>query len=244
MLKDRKITTDKVYLGDSKQYVAQFPDDSIDMIVVDSPLGLYNYGAVRFSRMPDGSDVEKTEEFEGTILPNWLTDCYRILKPNRVMLAHFPSSQIYTYENYEKTMDNSIRQARFNFVDRIFLCEYPFIEKKESFNKETVLNNHGFIKVFSKGDPIYFTDKRLLVDFSEAPGLSQRSIELYKKLILQYTSKRMVILEPFAGSACLGEATIALDRQYVGMEMMPKIFAEAFRRILKAKKLKDDYAKN
>ncbi len=239
MYENKTITTDKVYLGDSKEYMTQFPDDCVDMIVVDCPLGLYNYGGVRFSRLPDGSDVEKTEMFEGTILPNWLIDCYRILKSNRVMLVHFPSSQIYKYNNYEKTMDNSIRQARFNFVDRIFLCEYPFTEKKESFDKETVLKNHGFIKVFSKGDPVYFTDERLLVDFSEAPGLSQRSIELYKKLILQYTSKRMVILEPFAGSACLGEATIALARQYIGIEIVPKTFAEAYRKILKARKDKN-----
>ena len=72
--------------------------------------------------------------------------------------------------------------------------------------------------------------KRHVVSFSKDHP-TQKPLELMEWCILQLPSDAETIIDPFMGSGTTGVACANLDRKFIGIELEPKYFDIACRRI-------------
>jgi len=63
---------------------------------------------------------------------------------------------------------------------------------------------------------------------------TEKPLGLMSKLILQFTDKGDTVIDPFMGSGSTGVACMQLGRNFVGVEILPKYFKIAERRIEQA----------
>ncbi len=71
---------------------------------------------------------------------------------------------------------------------------------------------------------------------------SQKPVELLEYLIRTYTSRRQLVLDNCMGSGSTGVACVNTGRDFIGMELDPKYFVIASRRILGAREVRSNDA--
>lgn len=68
---------------------------------------------------------------------------------------------------------------------------------------------------------------------------TQKPVELLKFIVASYSTNAAIILDPFMGSGTTGVAAVQLGRKFIGIELEPKYFDIACRRISEAMKQPD-----
>lgn len=67
---------------------------------------------------------------------------------------------------------------------------------------------------------------------------TQKSLQLMKDLISVHTNKNQLILDPFMGSGSTGEASLLLERRFVGVEMSAEYYEMSKKRLMKYENLR------
>jgi DNA modification methylase len=101
---------------------------------------------------------------------------------------------------------------------------------------------HGVSKWNGGGRRNYFTFPTNSSD-REGTHPTEKPVALMLELVTLFTSLDETILDPFMGSGTTGVAAVKLGRQFVGIEIEPKYFDIACRRISQAIKQADLFVK-
>jgi len=219
-----------LYKGDSTNILQQFPDNSVDLILTDPPFGC--------NASMKGDYCDK-EEYIKQLIPVWMKEFNRILKPNNYIFIYVPTLYI---ENWIIPF-----KVNFNFLN-ILAVENMKVGRQY---KDRFRHNCQLILVGSKGKPKGFnnvdwikTSESWLKDKrnpnpkpytstypSYIPNYYKATVEksvghpdeknwkLIEKFIQITTSKEEVILDPFSGSGSTLYATIKSDRKCIGIEI-------------------------
>ena len=204
----------KVLCGNCLELMKDIPDNTVDLIVTDPP-----YNLKRF----EGDDFTE-EEFKNFSLL-WLRECYRILKPNKLLFFTFWSDGMYE-------MYNIVKKTNFNFIQTL-IWYYPnisgfkgkqqytrtfdpiFVLSKDKPRKLKVQKGPGFgsgdcwnmLKI-CKPQSNFKTDKLI--------HPTQKPKELFKRIIDENSDKNDIILDHFCG---VGTFLFGCnDRNFIGMD--------------------------
>ena len=105
-------------------------------------------------------------------------------------------------------------------------------------------NQHELIIAARWNDAEFNEDGKLRADVidrdaslsAERDHPVEKPVELLMDLIEPTTKPGMTVLDPFAGSGTTGAAAIALERQFIGIEIEPKYFDIACERLTNAQR--------
>ena len=217
----------KIYNEDCLIGMKKINDEVIDLIVTDPPYNLNKF-----------KDDNKTEdEFKEFVL-KWLNECYRILKPNKLLFFTFWSDGMYE-------MYNLIKQTNFKFIQTI-IWYYPnissfkgksqytrtfdpiFVLSKDKPRKLNIQKGVGFgtgdcwnmLKI-CKPQSNYKIDKLI--------HPTQKPKELFKRIITENSNEGDLILDPFCG---IGTFIYGCEkRNYIGFEFDKQWFELAAKQL-------------
>lgn len=105
------------------------------------------------------------------------------------------------------------------------------------------MKNCEFVGFFFKGKAFYVTDcgaKQLIKCAQENYGdhPTTKPVALMEHYISQSTKPGQVVLDPFMGSGSTGAAAVKTGRKFVGIEIDPKYFDLACRRVAEAQNMR------
>lgn len=211
----------KVICRNCLEVMKGIPDESIDLVLTDPP-----YNLNRFKDNDNKTDVEFIE-----FSLEWLNECYRVLKENKLLFFTFWADGMYE-------MYNIIKQTKFNFIQTL-IWYYPnisgfkgkpqytrtfdpiFVLSKSKPRKLNIQKGAGFgtadcwnmLKI-CKPQSNYKMDK--LVHPTQKPK------ELFKKIIMENSNEQDLILDPFCG---VGTFLYGLEnRKGIGIEINPDYY--------------------
>lgn len=201
-------------LGDCLELMKDIPDKSIDAVIADPPYGK-GENIVHYGNCPAYDD---SYSWNNEIPKNVVFDNIFRVSKNQIIFGgnYFP----YLWKTPCKG---------FIFWDKI-QCSKLHADGEliwTSFNRN------------AKQYRYYFSGNRYgWVNFIKGVGKpsnrqhpTQKPVELLIKLIIDYTTEFQTILDPFMGSGTTGVACVQTGRNFIGMEIDPKYFDIAQRRI-------------
>ena len=222
------LEVNKIYHGDSLELINDIPDKSVDMILEDMP---YNITACKWDVKIDLEQYWKSRK--------------RIIKDNGVIVltASQPFTSMLVMSNlkmfkYDWVLD---KKSVTNFAAvkyqplRRHESILVFYNKNTTYNpmmrKETILGNFGKKSttggnVCGKlglnyktqvGYPVSIIQFRRPNNLDKDGNLhsSQKSVDLFRYLILTYTNENDLIVDGFAGSGTTGVAAIKTNRNFI-----------------------------
>ena len=102
------------------------------------------------------------------------------------------------------------------------------------------LPGFGSVNGVVKSDRIHFTGGSAKINKSEGEGHTcPKPLSFTQRLLLRFSSEGEIIVDPFMGSGTTGVAAVKLGRRFIGIEIEPKYFDIACRRISEALKQPD-----
>jgi len=211
-------------LGDALDILKKLPDNSIDTIVTDPPYGVLG-------------KTQKWDKFDSNsafadFTQKWMELCYDKAKPD---------ASLYTFygQKFMKEMFNM--QTRWQ-LKRMLIWWHPNLAKP---TRKMYLWTYDPIFYFVKGKPHFdanFSSSEN-VDVFRIPKPqsnwknnfrfhpASKPVELVKKLIKVSTKEGDTVLDPFMGGGTTGMACKLLNRNFIGIEIMPEYFKIAKNRI-------------
>ena len=218
--------TVKLYLGDCLEIMQELEDGSVDAVITDPPYGVEWQSNWR----DDKFDVITNDD---QIYLDWI----------KLIDAGF----LYCFSKW-KTMQEFINAIN----DTAFIVKDVLIWDKKSHGagdlKSYAPCYEMVIYANRNGNKLHFKNRRQnvlrywRVD-GGATGIStnnvlchpaQKPVELLKGLILDCTSPGDTILDPFMGSGTTGVACVQTGRNFIGIEIEPKYYEIAEKRIAEA----------
>ena len=233
----------KLYLGDCLEVMKEIPDKSVDAILTDLP-----YGTTACS-------WDEIIPFE----PMW-EQVKRICKGVFVTTASQPFTSKLVMSNldwfkYEsiwiKTKPSNFMLAKYQPLkyheNIIIFCENsmtynPQMERRKEKNKRNNkprmnINNITGTELYCKNsagnnDFIYPKSYKKFIkgsNLNDHP--TQKPVQLYRYLIKTHTNKHDTVLDIAMGSGTTGVACVQTGRKFIGIEIEPKYFEIAVKRI-------------
>jgi len=201
----------KLYLGDCLEVMKSIPDKSVDAVITDPPYGIGEDGGLK-ARYRNGDGRKKgiiKHEYRG-----W--DKTRPKKEYFIKISKIAPLNIIFGGNY--------------FAD-LLPPSSGWIYWDKNIGGD-----------FSDGELIYTNQNVALRDFRIHPFAdlrggkdrehpTQKPVGLLKWIILQRTNEGDTILDPFMGSGTTGVACVQTGRNFIGIEIDPKYYAIAEKRI-------------
>jgi site-specific DNA-methyltransferase (adenine-specific) len=248
-----------LYNGDSIFLLNQLPDNSIDMIFADPPYNLSNGGfTVHAGRMVSVNkgdwDISRGFADDYDFHHRWLEACKRVLKPSGTLWVSGTYHSIYQCGHALQALGYHILNdiswfkpnASPNLSCRFFTASHETLiwvrkdkKAKHTFNYEHMkegdwsedkLKKPGLQmrSVWSIGTPRPEEKK-----FGKHP--TQKPLDLLKRIVLSSTKKGDIVLDPFAGSATTGIASILHGRKFIGIDLDKNYLELAKKRALDIK---------
>jgi site-specific DNA-methyltransferase (adenine-specific) len=244
------IEIDRIYLMDCREGMKAMPTGCVDLIVTDPPFAIEfrakrsNYNRTQ-SRVLEGyNEIPKEEYYEFTL--SWMREAYRVLKD---------SGSMYVFSGWNNLRDilNAIEEIGFEVVNHI-IWKYQF----GVFTRRRFVTSHYHCLYVCKDDRLrrFYPDSRFPIDSRENGKGSARyrdmedvwyipreywngDVKTPTKLpaaliqkILAYSSvEGDVVLDPFLGSGQVAVVAQAMNRHYIGFEIVPEYYHFALRRL-------------
>jgi site-specific DNA-methyltransferase (adenine-specific) len=198
----------QIICGDCLEVMKTFPDESIDLIIVDPPYFLpAEHYQTRKQFRRNFADLGILEHF----FKDFFQEILRILKKDKHLYV-FCDGQSYPLFYYYLYGD--VKSAR------------PLIwDKKTSINAYTWRHQHELI-IFAEmpnavpipsGDGDILRFSAVNVDVRKHPA--EKPVALLRKLILKSSKKGDIILDPMCGSGSALEASLSVDRKFIGIDI-------------------------
>jgi adenine-specific DNA-methyltransferase len=205
----------RVITGDCIEVMQEMPEASVDCVITDPPY-LVNY------QSRDGRGYQNDDPQDTSWLVPAYTQMYRVLKPNSFCVSFygFPKAEAFLA---------AWRQAGFDPIGHlVWVKPYASSEK-------FVRYFHEQAYLLAKGRP---RKPRLrLPDVFEweytGNGLhpAQKPVMAILPLVMAYSEKGDIVLDPFAGSGTTAVAAKTLGRRYVVIELDPTYAAKSEERL-------------
>ena len=216
----------KLYLGDCLEVMKSIPDKSVDIIFTSPP---YNCG-LPYESYDDNLPPDEFYKFN----QSWMAECSRILADDSRMYVVCSDKLLFDLVDISKDLEIGFAQllvwCKPNLSggsgkitgDWNYLTEnIPLFRKGKRtamLNGET--NTHNFF-VIPQPQSNFVVDQKVHV--------AQFSLDLPKR-ILSRTPGR-IALDPFMGSGTTGVACVQTGRNFIGIEIDPKYYGIAEKRI-------------
>jgi len=206
-----------LYRGDCLEVMGRMPDNSVDCVLTDPPYGL-NYGY-------EGYD-DTRENLRKLI--NGLFS-YRNMFVRMIILCG--PTQIHEYPESDWvgaiTWDTTGSLCRFGFSQWTPILIYGDDVKRGFKSINGVLKSDTFH--IRGGSSVGFRRSK-----EESLHPCPKSKHIMDYISRRYTNQRESIIDPFMGSGTTGVAAVNLGRAFIGIELEPKYFDIAVRRIRQA----------
>lgn len=227
-----------LYVGEAVETLSGLPDESVDCVWTDPPYLLSNGGITCVAgRMVsvDKGDWDKSKGIEADYQFNlgWTRECYRVLKPTGTIwvsgtLHIYPSIGMALLRNGFRLLNDIIWEKPNpppNLGRRTFTHSTEVVlwaskapkgsRHKYTFNYDEMRRENGGkqMKTVWRFTAAGKSEKR----FGKHP--TQKPIALIDRCIRASTNLGDVVLDPFAGTASAGVATLKLGRRFIGVEI-------------------------
>lgn len=222
--------------GDCLDLLKKLPDDSVDLIVTDPP---YEFAAHRGGGAFGSKKREYHNQLEDSDITNGfdtkiLDELTRVMKKVNIYIW-CNKEQIKMYLDYFKDYN----------MDLLVLCKtnpVPTCNNKYLSDIEYLLffREKG-VKVFGE----YATKHKYYVmptnkaDKKKYNHPTVKPLEIIENLIINSSEENQIVLDPFMGSGTTGEASIKLNRNFIGIEIDKTYFNTAKERIERIEKVKN-----
>ena len=213
----------KLYLGDCLEIMKSIHDKSVDAVITDPPYGVnYDGGAANVVKREKLANDANSKIYNQSI-----RDIYRIIKDGGsgyIFYATACSHAVYPtiYELF-----GHYQQLVWHKTNATFGCVFA----RYKFDYEPLI-------YVCKGSPSVWngsTKQRATLEYSREPindlHPTQKPVHLIKKLIMNSSNNNDIIFDPFMGSGTTGVACVQTGRNFIGIEIDPKYFAIAEKRI-------------
>lgn len=197
--------TSRVLCGDCREVMREMPSGSVDLVVTDPPY-LVNY----VSR--DQRRFANDNPRDASWLPATTQEIYRVLKDDSFFVC------FYGWHTVDQFLA-AWRNAGFRTLEQlVWVKDYPS-------SVGTVSRYHEAAYVLAKGRPPrpQLVLKSVLEWQYTGNTLhpSQKPLLAVLPLILAYSQKGEIVLDPFTGSGTIPVAAQLAERQYIGIELDP-----------------------
>lgn len=219
----------KIYLGDCLEILKGFPDNSIDMILTDTPYGINFKSNMdtsnRFDYIENDDNLDFFEPF--------IIQAYRLLKENSCIFLFC------RFDNYPYFY-NTVTKCNLDVKNCLVW------EKNKALGglgdmQGSFLNNYEFVLFAVKGRKILFPDGYerefgLIKDDSISSPMqlqypTQKPLGILRKLIGICTDKNDIVLDAFCGSGSTCVACKQTGRNYIGIDINPNAVLLANKRL-------------
>ncbi len=234
--------TNAIYCADARN-MGEVEDGSVQLVVTSPP---YNVGKPYLGH----ADAMSFGEYLALLDAVW-RECYRVLCRGGRLAVNVASTGRQPYVPLHSYITQQLLGLGMLMRGEIIWDKGPSVGVSTAWgsfsraSNPTLRDVHEYILVFSKESP------RLEVTSGEGSGISNqdfvewtRSIwtfrtesnnghpapfpeELPRRLILLYTNRNDVVLDPFMGSGTTAAAALRLQRRYLGYEISPQYCALA-----------------
>ena len=223
--------------GNCLELLPQLDAETIDCIWADPPYFLSNGGSTCVSGKrakvdKGGWDVSKGVLEDHQFNTQWLTECYRILKPTGTIWV---SGTIHNYPSiafamqtigfrilndivWEKPAPSPNLGCRcFTHSTEILLWASKGAKAKHCFNYEEMKAENGDKQMKN----VWRFSSPAKVEKQHGKHPTQKPIALVDRCLRASTNPGDSVLDPFAGSGTTGVAALRLKRKFLGIEMNP-----------------------
>ena len=218
--------------GDCLDILKQIDNESVDLIVTDPPYKITsrgnggNSGGMFQKKDVNNGKVFKTNDLE---IEDWLPEIYRVLK-----------QQSHCY-----IMTNNKNIA--HYLDVINKSDFHFIKcliwvKDNKIMGQTYMSQFEYIIMCRKGghkkindcgvsDVLHVPNKKTKDENNKTIHDTEKPVDLMNILIANSSKEDEVVLDPFMGIGSTGVAAVALNRNFIGIELDNHYFEIAKERI-------------
>jgi site-specific DNA-methyltransferase (adenine-specific) len=205
----------RIISGDCLTVMGEMPAASVDAVITDPPY-LVNY------RSSDGRGYRNDNPNDASWLAPAFAHIYRVLKPDSFCVSFygFPKAEAFL---------SAWRRCGFDIVGQlIWVKPYASAEK-------FVRYYHEQAYVLAKGRPAK-PKVRLpsVLDWRYSGNElhpTQKPVMAMLPLVMAFSAKGDIVLDPFAGSGTTAVASQELGRRFIGIELDPDYAAKAQQRV-------------
>jgi site-specific DNA-methyltransferase (adenine-specific) len=196
----------QVWLGDCREILPGLP--RVDAVVSDPPYGMAWDGKVTVGKGGHGKTGAKAKHYGDTILGDDVP-----FDPSP--FDHIKQRLFWGFNHFPERLSKGRALVWIKRSDEGF---GSFLSDAE-------------LAWCSSGHGVYcFRDQTLMADTKNRAHPTQKPVPLMKWCVEQFP-KAEVILDPFMGSGTTGVACVQLGRKFIGIELEPRYFDIACRRI-------------
>jgi adenine-specific DNA-methyltransferase len=205
----------RIITGDCIEVIQEMPEASVDCVITDPPY-LVNYHS------SDGRGYQNDNPQDTSWLAPAFAQMFRVLKPDRFCVSFYGWSKAEAFLA-------AWRQAGFYPIGHFVLVK-PYATQEKF-----VRYYHELAYLLAKGHPskprIRLAD---VLDWRYSGNEihpTQKPVMAILPLIMAYSEKGDIVLDPFAGSGTTAVAAQELGRRYIGIELDPSYAAKAEARV-------------
>lgn len=233
--------------GDCLEEMKKIADKSIDLVLTDPPYNISKENDNRDRSKLNSPimrresplkydfgvwDNMKREDFL-TFTKNWLKECCRVLKDGGTIISFFNKEDI-SLLGWEAKKENIRTRTIFTW------CKTNPVP---SFRKVNYLSATEFIWIGSKGDKSWVCNFKMQKEmknyfitsnksaYGETEHPTEKPRSLINHLVEIHSNNEDKVLDCFMGSGTTGVVCKELGRNFIGIEIEPKYFEIAKRRI-------------
>jgi site-specific DNA-methyltransferase (adenine-specific) len=244
MVRKETIGDATLYLGDCREAMAQFADQSVDMIWTDPPYGHSNHDGDFNARLNEHRGIESkpivNDDADGMrdVVDAMLTEAARILRADCCCCCCCccggggGGGPRPTFAWVADRMD----RAGLSFFHSVIWDKInPGLGWRYRRQHEMIMVAHR-----AGGKLLWANDKRATPNiFAFMPPRNrqhpnEKPLELVSHFVEFHSTHGQTILDPFMGSGTTGVACAKLGRTFIGIELEPRYFDIAVRRIEEA----------
>lgn len=225
----------KIVNEDSRIFIKNIPDHSIDLILTDPPYNLSNYsiGNIKLSWRKDiNNDLAEWDKISFNP-EEWVDDFIRILKPTGNIFAFTsynllgkwhtifdPLFDTFQFMVWHKTNPvPKIRKAGFLNSCELIVCVW---NRGHTWNFTNQKDMHNFIE-----SPICMGSERL----KNPKHPTQKPLKILYHIIKIASNENDLVFDPFMGVGSTGVASLELNRRFLGVEIDEIYFKAAKERL-------------
>ncbi len=238
---DKILSVNKIYNMDCLKGMRNLPAGSIDLVITDPPFAI-DFGAKRSnynrsqSRVLDGyQEIPCEKYYEFTLC--WMREVHRLLKN---------SGSMYVFSGWNNLKDilNALDETGFTTINHI-IWKYQFgvvtrrkfvtshyhclyvckDEKKRKFFPYARFSRYdrepagGSLHYRDKED-VWYVKREYWIGDRKTP--TKLPFELVKKMLEYSSEKGDIVLDPFLGSGQVAVISDAMERKYIGFEIVKR----------------------
>ena len=239
---------DQIICGDSEEVLKQLPDNCVDLVFTSPP---YNFGL----GYQESDDAHDWEAYFSKLFAVF-DECIRVLKYGGRMVVnvqplfsdYIPSHHVISNYFMKKRL---IWKGEILWEKNNYNCKYTAWGSWKSPSSPYLKYTWEFVEVFCKGQlkkPGNSSDADIDADsfkewvvakWSIAPERRMREFdhpamfpeELARRVMLLFSFRNDIILDPFAGAGTTCVAARRNDRRFLGIDIAPEYCATAERRL-------------